>query len=202
MKKMILSLSMFVLSTSVFAAGHNYQCIADKLQAYNSDYYYELTPAEIDNILNSSSDIRTKKVQQVAKECDPKSATFTELVRAEVAACIPEAGNPCQGETEIVLKSVMTTKLEVTSSDKNLINLKASKLTTWKPGSQFIDVKNITVDLGSNNGRDALVTVFEASASGMGGKTTRLVMDCFKRAEALRCELETKKSVLKLVIAE
>lgn len=185
MKKMLLSLMVFVLTCSAFAAEHNYACIKAKLEAYNSDYYYDLTPADIDNLLIAYSDIRMSKVQQVARECDPKSATFTEYVK-----------------TENTLTSVMTTKLVTTEPQGNLINLKTTKSTTWRSGSQFIDVKNIIINLGEENGRNAVVTVYELSASGMGAKTTKLSMDCFKREQEVRCELETKKSLLKLTITE
>lgn len=183
--KILFPFMVFILSYSSFAAEHNYACIKAKLEAYNSDYYYDLTPADIDNLLRAHSDIRTSKVQRVARECDPKVASFTEYVKSENT-----------------LTSVMTTNLVTTESQGDQIKLKTTKLTTWKPGSQFIDVKVITIDLGVESGREATVTVFETSANGMGSKVTRLTMDCFKREEALRCELETKKSLLKLSITE
>ena len=52
---------------------HNYQCIADALQAYNSSIYYDLSAEDIDNILNDQGHAFYSKVSRVAYCCDQKN---------------------------------------------------------------------------------------------------------------------------------
>lgn len=46
----------------------DYVCIASTLEAYNSSIYYNLSPADIDALLNSQ-DGRSWKVREVAEAC-------------------------------------------------------------------------------------------------------------------------------------
>lgn len=186
MKKFLLSFLLLTLAASSYAVStHNYSCIAETLAAYNSDFYYELTNAEIDELLLSNNDIRANKVRAVAKVCDSKTAKFYEVY---------------QDEAETI--TIMKTELEVTSQDELNYSLKTTKTTRWTTGSKFIDIKNVTINFFDSQDDAAVVTVIEASASGMGAKTTKLIMDCKKIDESLRCEKKLKDTVLKLAIGE
>ena len=46
-----------------------YQCVADRLQAYNSDIYYDMTPAEINSILRDPSSMGYHDVVRTAQDC-------------------------------------------------------------------------------------------------------------------------------------
>jgi hypothetical protein len=76
MKSLILAL--IIASGSAVASSklptHNYKCIADSLQAYNSDIYYDLSSSEIDDILSSQDD-RRGKVEEVTRVCDGTEGT-------------------------------------------------------------------------------------------------------------------------------
>lgn len=51
----------------------DYQCVAQKLQAVDSDIYYNLSPAEINELLFSSSDRRHETVVQATISCASKN---------------------------------------------------------------------------------------------------------------------------------
>ena len=51
---------------------HNYQCIADSLQAYNSSIFYDMTQEDIDKILNDENSVFHDQVVEVARKCDSK----------------------------------------------------------------------------------------------------------------------------------
>lgn len=79
MKSLLLgALTFAALMTHAFAGeldlpAHNYKCIADTLEAYNSDIYYNLSVDEIDELLNHpETDARSWKAIEVARECDAK----------------------------------------------------------------------------------------------------------------------------------
>jgi hypothetical protein len=73
MKTIALSLACFVtLASQAFAAQPNYKCIADSLQAVNSDIYVNLTPAEIDELLAVPSSIGHDLVVATAERCEAK----------------------------------------------------------------------------------------------------------------------------------
>jgi hypothetical protein len=59
-----------LLSVSTFASARDYQCISDRLQAYNSDIYYDISAEEIEEILETKNDGRYWKVKEVAKSCE------------------------------------------------------------------------------------------------------------------------------------
>lgn len=50
-----------------------YQCIADKLQAYNSDIYYDLQPSEIDSMLQIPELVGHIDAVRAAKACDEEA---------------------------------------------------------------------------------------------------------------------------------
>jgi hypothetical protein len=68
----VFTLASLVLSSGFAHAAepHDYACIAQTLEAYNSDLYYDLTPAEIDEIMNGTTDRRRELVISVAQTCD------------------------------------------------------------------------------------------------------------------------------------
>lgn len=59
-----------LLSFSALASARDYQCISDRLQAYNSDLFYDLSSAEIEEILETKNDGRYWKIAEVAEACD------------------------------------------------------------------------------------------------------------------------------------
>jgi hypothetical protein len=52
------------------APKHNYQCIADSLQAYNSDVLYNLSSEEIDEILADEASVFHDLTVAAALRCD------------------------------------------------------------------------------------------------------------------------------------
>lgn len=68
---LFIALTLAAYTTTTFASSkHDYGCIADTLEAYNSDIYYDLSAADIDELLQNSEDARAWKVISVARECD------------------------------------------------------------------------------------------------------------------------------------
>lgn len=116
-----LSIVMMILIGSAFAQSskHNYLCIADSLQAYNSDIYYDITPAEIEELLAKDNDARAPMVREMAKLCDvpdfeKKEALFFETYNAQVPACYPEAGNICENDDTVTTELIRSsTRLSV-----------------------------------------------------------------------------------------
>lgn len=51
----------------------DYQCVADHLQAYNSDIYYNLSPSEIDVMLKDASAIGHDKAVEAVNACENKT---------------------------------------------------------------------------------------------------------------------------------
>lgn len=165
--KTILSITLMLLIGSAFAqtSKHNYRCIADSLQAYNSDIYYSLTPVEIDELLATDNDARAPMVREMAKVCDVpnyqnKQATFVETAGTEIR------------DNVVVEKILSSTEFSVIGQERNVLTLKTTKTTRWTSPSKFIDIKMITVDLKGN------VQVIEADGNNMGRKVTNLKMDC------------------------
>lgn len=78
MKKLLLPVFSLLLTGMALAEApsekHNYRCIADMLQAYNSSVYYDLTPEEIDVYLYTDRREGAQKVREVAKICDAEAA--------------------------------------------------------------------------------------------------------------------------------
>lgn len=70
---MKLSILALVTLFSATAFAHNYQCISNRLQAYNSDIYMDMTKEEIDELLASQNDGRAPMVRRIAKICDSKN---------------------------------------------------------------------------------------------------------------------------------
>lgn len=76
MKKMILSAILFTMNIlNVNAADVNYTCIANTLQATNSDIYYNLSDAEIDAMLTIPEMLGHIDAINAAKRCEIKSPT-------------------------------------------------------------------------------------------------------------------------------
>jgi hypothetical protein len=65
------------------SAPHDYDCIAQTLEAYNSSLYYNLTPADIDSIMNGTTDRRRELFIEVAERCDAKARAVCGDVRLE-----------------------------------------------------------------------------------------------------------------------
>ena len=51
---------------------HDYQCISDTLEAYNSSIFYQLSKEDIDQILNDKNSTFHDQVVEVARQCDSK----------------------------------------------------------------------------------------------------------------------------------
>lgn len=70
--KFILFVSAFILSAiSAHAEDHNYKCISQTLQAFNSDIYYNLSNAEIDQLLSGSGGNGIdSEAMKIANLCD------------------------------------------------------------------------------------------------------------------------------------
>lgn len=77
MKKLSLSIVALLFSGLALAETpsekHNYRCIADVLQAYNSSIYYDLSPEEIDVYLYTDRWAGAEKVREVARLCDAEN---------------------------------------------------------------------------------------------------------------------------------
>jgi hypothetical protein len=69
----IMILSFLILTNAGIAGAQNvppiYQCIAARLQALDSDNYYNLSVREIDEILQDRGDARHATVVAVAQQC-------------------------------------------------------------------------------------------------------------------------------------
>lgn len=52
------------------SAAHDYECIAQGLEAYNSDIFYNLSPADIDALLANVSDGQHFVVVRITQTCD------------------------------------------------------------------------------------------------------------------------------------
>ena len=184
--KTLLSITLMLLVSSAFAHSpkHNYQCIADSLQAYNSDIYYALTPAEIDDLLATDNDARAPMVREMANICDVpnyqnKQAVFIETAGTEIR------------DNVVVEKILSSTELSVIGQDRNVLTLKTTKTTRWTSPSKFIDIKTMTADLRGN------VQVIEIDGNNMGRKVTNLRMDCVAELTALRCASANYKLIVK-----
>ncbi|WPU63284.1 hypothetical protein [Peredibacter starrii] len=184
--KTILSITLMLLAVSAFAQApkHNYQCIADSLQAYNSDIYYALTPAEIDELLASQDDARAPMVREMAKVCDvpnyqSKQAIFVETAGTEIR------------DNVVVEKILSTTELSVIGQERNVLTLKTTKATRWNASSKFIDIKMMTVAQTGD------VQVIEVDGNNMGRKVTNLKMDCVAEKAVLRCASANYKLIVK-----
>jgi hypothetical protein len=77
MKSLILSVfAMAVVSSNVMAAERNYQCIADALQAYNSDIYYNLSSTEIDAMITIPEMFGHIDAVNAEKRCDAERLAY------------------------------------------------------------------------------------------------------------------------------
>lgn len=52
-----------------YAGKVNYRCIADTLEAYDSDVFYNLSKEEIDSLLYTCQNVYHDKVVSVAERC-------------------------------------------------------------------------------------------------------------------------------------
>ena len=52
---------------------HNYLCISNTLQAYDSDTYLSMTVQEINQLLQTPQDARAAVVREVTATCDAKA---------------------------------------------------------------------------------------------------------------------------------
>ncbi|MBC7712964.1 MAG: hypothetical protein H7177_06480 [Rhizobacter sp.] len=75
MKSIIVAVFLLGLSSvSVKAADHDYQCIADSLQAINNDIYYNLSSTDIDIMLTIPEMMGHIDAINAAKRCDAPKA--------------------------------------------------------------------------------------------------------------------------------
>jgi hypothetical protein len=72
MKSLILSIGMLAISSfSAHAAQYKYQCVADALEAYNSDIYYNLSQSEIESLVKSGVSVAVDAYER----CTLKAST-------------------------------------------------------------------------------------------------------------------------------
>lgn len=91
MKTLLLSAAcLIILGSQAFAGQNDYKCIADSLQAYNSDIYYNLSQSEIDEMLNDSLSYGHSDATRVASTCQ---AAKTEAKNYKCVANALEAYN-------------------------------------------------------------------------------------------------------------
>jgi|GEM_PF-6470140 len=77
--KQLIALALVIGSASFAQASqqielHNYLCISNSLQAYDSDTYLSLTAQEINDLLQTPQDARAEVVRIFANACDTKAA--------------------------------------------------------------------------------------------------------------------------------
>ncbi|MFL5814589.1 MAG: hypothetical protein ACJ763_13525 [Bdellovibrionia bacterium] len=72
-KKLLVSAFALVSGFANVAAAHDYGCIAQTLEAYNPKLYSNLSPSDIDSVMNGVTDRRRQLFIQVAMYCDNKA---------------------------------------------------------------------------------------------------------------------------------
>jgi hypothetical protein len=65
------------------AAPHDYDCIAQTLEAYNPKLYSNLTPSDIDSVMNGITDRRRELFIEVAERCDANARAVCDDERLE-----------------------------------------------------------------------------------------------------------------------
>jgi len=77
--KQVIALALVILGSANFASAaekielHNYLCISNTLQSYNSDIYLSLTVQDINELLQTPEDGRSEVVRAVTAKCDLKT---------------------------------------------------------------------------------------------------------------------------------
>lgn len=69
----IIAMALSTFAHATETTGHSeqfYQCVASRLQAVNSDIYYDITPTDIENTLKDPSAIGYYLVVEMAQSCE------------------------------------------------------------------------------------------------------------------------------------
>ena len=70
MKKVILTAVLLLAASTSMARDRKFsECVSERLQAYNSDIYYNLSKEEIMDLLDTPEDARSSAVVYMAKAC-------------------------------------------------------------------------------------------------------------------------------------
>lgn len=70
MKNLIATVALLLTATTAMAADRSFtQCLSERLQAYNSSIYYNMSREELVDILDDSGNGLHSTVKQVAKSC-------------------------------------------------------------------------------------------------------------------------------------
>lgn len=70
MKKVILTAVLLLAASTSMARDRKFsECVSERLQAYNSSIYYNLSKEEIMDLLDDSADGRHSTVAEAAKSC-------------------------------------------------------------------------------------------------------------------------------------
>ena len=70
MKALFMTLFVYgILTSQAISAERDYQCIADRLQAINSDIYYNLSKADIDAMISIPEMVGHIDAVRVARQC-------------------------------------------------------------------------------------------------------------------------------------
>ncbi|MNT86168.1 hypothetical protein D3C72_2264250 [compost metagenome] len=77
--KQVIALALVILGSANFAFAaekielHNYLCISNTLQAYDSDTYLSMTVQDINQLLQTPNDARSEVAREVTAACDKKA---------------------------------------------------------------------------------------------------------------------------------
>lgn len=77
MKALFMALACLTVTTTAFASSPDYQCIADKLQAINSDIWYELSPHDINVMLTIPEFQGHIEAVRASKQCDAENIHYS-----------------------------------------------------------------------------------------------------------------------------
>ncbi len=77
MKALLMTIACFgIISSSAFSAERNYQCIADKLQAINSDIWYNLSSTDIETMITIPEFSGHIEAMRADKECSSEERKY------------------------------------------------------------------------------------------------------------------------------
>ncbi len=97
-------ISILLISGSAFA-GINYQCVSDKMQAINSDIYYNLSPNEIDLMAQNTEALGHTEMIKAINSCAVCDGNFEAQFIANYSDIkISKAKNGMGEETSFMLK--------------------------------------------------------------------------------------------------
>jgi|GEM_PF-3226095 len=96
-------------------------------------------------------------------------------------------GDPSCGVETVQPVLVGSTKMVVASQVDMIFQIHTTETTRWSSGAQLIDVRNLQLTYGGQNGRGAQVVIYQADGNNMGIIETHLTMNCTKETEVIHC---------------